>query len=172
MGMRLVEWEWDWGNGNETGGMGMRLVEWEWDWWNGNETGGMEMRLGEREWDWWNEGEWEWDWWNENETGGMGMTLVEWEWDWWNGNETHTMIKGHWIDDHEVLQIVFVRVIVAMPTNYIKGGVVLYKNTHQRVNNPLDHTHLTSSKQGPLELSHDSVPIRGEVPVLIPGHRG
>ncbi len=37
------------------------------------------------------------------------------------------MVKGDRIDDHEATEIILVRIIVAMPTNHIEGGVVLTK---------------------------------------------
>lgn len=35
------------------------------------------------------------------------------------------MVKGDSIDDHEVLQVVFVRRVITVPGNNVKGRVIL-----------------------------------------------
>ena len=35
------------------------------------------------------------------------------------------MIEGHTVNDHEVLQVVFVRSVVSMPCHHIEGREVL-----------------------------------------------
>lgn len=41
---------------------------------------------------------------------------------------TYWMINWYRIDDHKSTQIILVRIIVTMPTNHIKGGVVLQRD--------------------------------------------
>lgn len=38
---------------------------------------------------------------------------------------TYAVIKGDGIDNHEPIKIVFIRYVVAMPRNYVKGAVTL-----------------------------------------------
>lgn len=38
---------------------------------------------------------------------------------------THAMIKRDGIDDHEPIKIVFVRYVIAMPRNHVKGTMTL-----------------------------------------------
>ena len=42
------------------------------------------------------------------------------------------MVEAHGIDDHEPGKIVLVRVVVAMPTNHVKWGVVLKRNSKKQ----------------------------------------
>lgn len=35
------------------------------------------------------------------------------------------MVEGHTVDGHEVLQVVFVRCVVAVPSNHIEWGEIL-----------------------------------------------
>ena len=42
----------------------------------------------------------------------------------------YRMIKGHRINDHELCQVIFIRIVVAMPAYNIKRGVVLQKTRH------------------------------------------
>lgn len=44
---------------------------------------------------------------------------------------THAMIKAHWIDDHELWQIVFVWCIIAVPCHHIEWWVIQF-GTKQR----------------------------------------
>lgn len=46
--------------------------------------------------------------------------------------ETYSMIKGHTVDDHEVLQVVFVGSVVSVPCHHIEGREVLCKNNHKK----------------------------------------
>lgn len=39
--------------------------------------------------------------------------------------QTYCMVKGHRIDDHEVLEVVLVGCIVSMPGHDIEGGDIL-----------------------------------------------
>lgn len=39
---------------------------------------------------------------------------------------THAVIKGNGIDDHESIEIVFIRYVIAMPRDYVKGAVTLF----------------------------------------------
>ena len=42
------------------------------------------------------------------------------------------MVEAHGIDDHEPGKIVLVRVVVAMPTNHVKWGVVLKRDNKKQ----------------------------------------
>jgi len=38
---------------------------------------------------------------------------------------THAVVKGDGIDDHEPIEIVFVRYVIAMPRDHVKGAATL-----------------------------------------------
>lgn len=40
------------------------------------------------------------------------------------------MVESHTVDDHEVLQVVLVGCVVAVPGHHIEGGVVLWGGGH------------------------------------------
>lgn len=42
------------------------------------------------------------------------------------------MVEGHTVDDHEVLQVVLVRCVVAMPSNHIERGEILRAKTQNK----------------------------------------
>lgn len=38
---------------------------------------------------------------------------------------SHRVVKGHTVDDHEVLQVVFVRRVVPVPGHHVERGEIL-----------------------------------------------
>lgn len=42
-----------------------------------------------------------------------------------NTNETHCMVEGHTVDDHEVVEVVLVWCVVAVPGHHVEGGEIL-----------------------------------------------
>lgn len=49
--------------------------------------------------------------------------------------QTYCMVKGHWIDDHKVLQVVLVGGVIPMPSHNIEWGDILIdkKKKQERV---------------------------------------
>lgn len=43
------------------------------------------------------------------------------------------MIEGHTVDDHEVLQVVFVGCVVSMPRYHIEGRETLQSHTQEEI---------------------------------------
>lgn len=47
----------------------------------------------------------------------------------------HRVVKGHTVDDHEVLQVVFVRRVVPVPGHHVERGEILCSGGAQIDNN-------------------------------------
>lgn len=43
---------------------------------------------------------------------------------------SHRMVKGHTVDDHEVLQVVFVRCVVPVPGHNVERREILCSGEH------------------------------------------
>lgn len=85
--------------------------------------------------------------------------------------ETHWVVKGDRIDDDKATKVVLVRVIVAMPTNHIKGGVVLQQKLCTSFSRLCFYLYLLGSKECSLELGDDSIAIFTHFSIFIPRHR-
>lgn len=48
--------------------------------------------------------------------------------------DSHRMVECHTVDNHEVLQVVFVRCVVPMPGNHIEGRKILRAEQRKKTN--------------------------------------
>lgn len=47
----------------------------------------------------------------------------------------HRVVKGHTVDDHEVLQVVFVRRVVPVPGHHVERGEILCSGGGAQIDN-------------------------------------